>query len=86
MMTLIEAGDIYYNTQVYFRKHFIDDLPNDHHSWTTEYRRWLRSQGCEVITDPSPTILRNSLGIAPFYDKFGFKNPEDATIFILRWA
>ena len=84
-MTLIETGDIYYNTQVYFRKHFLDDLPNDDRVWETVYRLWLRSQGCEIVNLASAP-LRNSLGIAPYYDKFGFKNPEDATMFILRWA
>ena len=86
MMTLIETGDIYYNTQVYFRKHFLDDLPNDDRVWETVYRQWLRSQGCEIVRFPPPELLRNSLGIAPHYDKFGFKNPGDATLFILRWA
>lgn len=84
-MTLIETGDIYYNTQVYFRKHFLDDLPNDDRVWETVYRQWLRSQGCEIVNLASAS-LRNSLGIAPYYDRFGFKNPEDATMFILRWA
>ena len=88
-MTLIEADNIYYNTQVYFRKHFIDDLPNDHRVWEKVYSEWLQSQGCEIVYSRdilSPHVLRNSLGIAPYYDKFGFKNPEDATMFILRWA
>ena len=85
MMTLIETGDIYYNTQVYFRKHFLDDLPNDGRVWAKVYREWLQSQGCEIVNLASAP-LRNRLGIAPHYDKFGFKNPEDATLFILRWA
>ena len=84
-MTLIEAGDIYYNTQVYFRKHFIDDLPNDQDVWAKVYREWLHSQGCEIVI-LSPNLLRNSLGVAPYYDKFGFKNERDAVFFVLRWA
>ena len=85
MMTLIETGDIYYNTEVYFRKHFLDDLRNDGRVWAKVYREWLQSKGCEIVNLASAP-LRNRLGIAPHYDKFGFKNPEYATLFILRWA
>lgn len=85
-MTLIETGDIYYNTRVYFRKNFMNDLPSDDLVLATVYHQWLKSQGCTIIRFTSVELLRDSLGIAPHYDKFGFKNPEDATMFILRWS
>jgi len=30
--------------------------------------------------------MRNSLGIAPHYDKLVFENEQDATMFTLRWS
>lgn len=84
-MIEIEAGHIYYNTQVYFRKHHIDDLPNDDKVWAKEYREWLRSQGAEIFS-PNKERVVTSLGIAPFCDKFVFKNDHDATMFVLRWS
>jgi hypothetical protein len=87
-MTLTDAdlsAKMYYNTQVYFREHYIDDLPNDDRAWAEKYKEWLAEQGC-VIIHTNDRVLRNSLGIAPWYDKFSFENPEDATMFVLRWS
>lgn len=83
-MIEITAGEIYYNTQVYFRKHYIDNLPNDDKVWAKEYREWLRSQGAEIVS-PNGNCAVTALGVAPFYDKFVFKNDRDATMFLLRW-
>lgn len=84
-MTYIKAGDIYYNTQVYFRKHYIDDLPNDDKVWAQEYRVWLRSQGAEIVSH-SKLQIKTALGVVPYFDSFAFKNEHDATIFALRWS
>lgn len=84
-MILIPCDEIYYNTQVYFRKNCMDDLPNDDNSWAKAYREWLAKQGCEIITNKN-NLVTNSLGVAPFYDNFGFRIEEDATMFILRWS
>ncbi len=84
-MILIDTNELYYNTQVYFRKNLMDDLPNDDKVWCEEYHKWLKSQGV-VIVNSSGDLIRNALGIAPGYDKFGFENEHDATIFVLRWS
>lgn len=90
-MILLPCSDFYHNTQVYFRQHIVDQLPNDPHVWAQAYRDWLALQGCEIIlsNDRASTLklpLRKSLGVAPFYDSFGFRNDHDATVFALRWA
>ena len=84
-MILLPCGDLYYNTQVYFRQHIVDQLPNDTHVWAQAYRDWLAEQGCEIILSNN-RALRNSLGVAPWYDSFGFSNDHDATVFALRWT
>ncbi len=86
-MTLLKTGDIYYNTRLYFRQHIIDSLPNDEHSWREGYRAWLAEQGCEIVRDnPVIPLVVDVLGVAPGYDRFGFKNQADAVIFTLRWT
>ena len=84
-MILLETNDLYYNTQVYFRKNLMDDLPNDDKAWREAYHAWLKSQGA-VIVKSEEDLIRNVLDVAPFYDKFGFENESDATIFVLRWS
>lgn len=83
-MILLEINQMYYNTQVYFRKNHIDKLPNDDKIWAKEYSKWLAEQGCFIVHS-NDRVLRNSLGVAPHYDKFGFKREEDAVQFTLRW-
>lgn len=83
-MILLEINQMYYNTQVYFRKNHIDELPNDDKTWAKEYSKWLAEQGCFIVHS-NDRVLRNSLGVAPHYDKFGFKREEDAVQFTLRW-
>lgn len=84
-MILIDTNDLYYNTQVYFRKNLMDDLPNDDKVWCEEYHKWLKSQGAKIVFSKSD-LIRNALGVAPGYDKFGFENEHDATLFVLRWS
>lgn len=83
---LLDTEDLYYNTQVYFRHHILETLPNDDRVWRDEYHAWLKSQGAVIVKDHNLRVLTNSLGVSPGYDKFGFKNEQDATLFILRWA
>lgn len=85
-MILLETGIIYGNTQVYFRKHYIDKLPNDDKIWAREYAKWLAEQGAVIVRPDKIDLLKNSLGISPTYDKFGFERQEDATLFALRWS
>lgn len=84
-MILLETKDLYYNTQVYFRKHLMDDLPNDDKAWAKAYHAWLKTQGAVIITSHDD-VLHNSLDVAPGYDKFGFENEHDATLFVLKWS
>lgn len=84
-MILLDTDELYFNTQVYFRKNLMDDLPNDDKAWREAYHAWLKSQGA-VIVNSSGDLIRNALGIAPSYDKFGFENEHDATMFVLRWS
>lgn len=84
-MKYINDVNIYYNTQVYFREHCMNDLPNDSRVWARAFRDWLATQGCE-IEQTRGDVVRNSLDFAPHYDSFRFSNDRDATVFILRWA
>ncbi len=87
-MTIIDpdlSAKMYYNTHDYFRKHYIDNLPNDIKLWAERYREWLAEQGCFIVRSERP-ILRNGLDIAPHYDRFSFKHEKDATMFVLRWS
>ena len=79
-----ESAIMYYNTQVYFREHYIGDLPNNDRVWAEKYNEWLAEQGC-TINYSNDRVLRNSLGIAPHYDTFQFENEHDALMFKLRW-
>lgn len=84
---LVETHPIYWNTQVYFRKKIIDYLHNDDRVWARAYRKWLHSQGATIVPyNGSIPVVRSSLGVAPYYDKFGFRNNGDAVAFVLRWS
>ena len=86
-MTKILCDAIYYNTQVYFRKHFIDDLPNDDKEWAKAYHAWLKEQGATVVPPPNKqNLLATALGVSPYYDHFCFENDHDATVFVLKWS
>jgi hypothetical protein len=84
-MTYIDDINIIYNLQYWFRKNRIDDLDNNDKVWAENFKQWLAEQGCE-IDYANNRVLRNSLGIAPNYDKLRFANSKDATIFVLRWS
>lgn len=84
-MILLKTDDLYFNTQIYFRKHYMDDLPNDDNIWRIEYHKWLKTQGA-VILGPVRSCVKNSLGVSPGYDQFAFENESDATLFVLRWS
>lgn len=86
-MILLETNDLYYNTQVYFRKNHWINMPNHERVWAERYHKWLAEQGCAIVLTKSDIeVVRNSLGISPGYDKFGFENERDATMFVLRWS
>lgn len=85
VMILLNTNELYYNTQVYFAKHFMDGLTNDANALRQSYHAWLKTQGAVVIKGPE-SLICNILGIAPSYDKFGFKNEHDAIVFVLRWS
>lgn len=84
-MILINCHPIYYNTQVFFKKNIIDNLPNDDNIWALEYRRWLKRQGATIVSGTHNGI-NNCLGVYPLVDKFCFENDNDALIFVLKWS
>ena len=91
MVVMIPTGDLYLNTQVYFAEHILKDLPNDERQWEKAYRDWLFEQGAVVVKPEQcgigvPLLIRNSLGIAPGYDHFGFSSSRLAEVFVLRWS
>jgi hypothetical protein len=90
MTVHILAGDIYYNTQIFFAKNILPSLPNDDGAWAKEYRVWLKEQGAIIVTaefeSPLKKIYRNALGVLPGHDFFEFEKDSDATIFVLRWT
>jgi hypothetical protein len=85
-MIRVKTGDIYYNTQVYFARNIIPNLPNDDKVWMEQYRIWLAEQGARIEKSPDKLLLRNSLDVAPGYDQLVFDDELDATVFVLRWA
>lgn len=90
-MTVFDAYDestvtMYFNTQVYFRQHLLNDLANNEQVWQQRYHNWLAEQGCVIVRSDKKNLLRNSLGIAPGFDTFGFGDERDAVIFRLRWS
>lgn len=88
-MILLETEELYYSTQVYFRKNLWINMPQNENVWATRYNKWLRTQGCVIVKLDGPNgipVVRNVLGVAPGHDKFGFERPEDATLFKLRWS
>ena len=87
-MIYIETTQIYYNTRLYFRDHILDSLPNAETEWYNGYHSWLAEQGCEIVRPDANNDLRvvDILGVSPGYDRFGFENEQDATMFMLRWA
>ena len=85
-MTYIETTQIYYNTRLYFRDHIMDTLPNNQTDWYYGYRSWLAEQGCAIVKYAEKDLAVDALGVSPGYDRFGFENEQDATMFMLRWV
>lgn len=85
-MIYIDDIGMIYNVQAWFiihnRPRYLD---NDSQVWAQAFRDWLAQQGCEIEHSASQ-VLRNSLGIAPNYDRLRFHNDHDATVFALRWS
>jgi len=84
-MIYIDDTSIVYNLQVWFRQNRIDDLANNESVWRVEFETWLWQQGCEIERS-NDRVLRNSLGLAPGYDRLKFCRDEDAVWFKLRWS
>jgi len=85
VMKYLKNIDAYYNFQVYFAKNVVPTLPNDDKIWAQEFRRRLADQGA-VVVPTSTELIRNALDIAPGHDDIAFENPEDLTMFTLRWS
>jgi hypothetical protein len=85
-MIYLKNIDVYYSTQVYFARNILPTLPNDEKIWAQEYRRWLAEQGAVVVPAKPPRIIRNALDFAPGFDNIAFENPQDLTMFTLRWS
>ncbi len=84
-MTYIDDINVIYNLQVWFRQNLIDGLDNNESVWRVEFETWLWQQGCEIERS-NDRVLRNSLGIAPGYDRLRFDRDEDAVLFKLKWS
>lgn len=84
-MKYIQDSDLWYTLQVYFKNIIMPDLANDDKVWAHEFRRWLKEQGAEIEQSPY-RLVRNSLGIAPHYDKLFFDDEQKLAWFVLRWS
>jgi len=82
----IETNKLHYNTRLYFRRHIMDTLPNNQTDWYYGYRSWLAEQGCTIVKYAEKDLAVDALGVSPGYDRFGFENEQDATMFVLRWS
>lgn len=85
-MKYINNPDIWYNLQIHFKNNIIPGLENDDRVWAAEFRQWLKAQGADIELVMGQRLLRNSLQIAPGYDRLVFENDGDATMFLLRWT
>ena len=85
-MKYIDNPDLWYNLQTHFKNNIMPCLENDDRVWAAAFRRWLKEQGADIELVLNQRLMRNSLGIAPHYDKLVFENEQDATMFILRWT
>ena len=84
-MSYITDYNIKHNLQVYFRNNILLDLENDDRVWAERFRLWLLEQGAVIELHPG-RLLRNSLGIAPLYDKLAFEDEGKLIVFSLRWS
>jgi hypothetical protein len=84
-MIFLDTNPLHYNTRIYFKENIMPNLPHDETAWYNGYRSWLAEQGCEIIKH-EPELLGDGLGVSTGYDRFGFANEQDATLFLLRWS
>jgi hypothetical protein len=84
-MKYIQDSDLWYTLQIYFKNNILINLVNDDKVWAYGFRRWLKEQGAEIEQSPY-RLVRNSLGIAPHYDRLFFENEQRLAWFVLRWA
>ena len=85
-MKYIQDSDLWYTLQVYFKNNIMPNLVNDDKVWAHEFRRWLKEQGAEIEHLMNQRLVRNSLGIAPHYDKLFFEDEQRLAWFVLRWS
>ena len=84
-MKYIQDSDLWYTLQIYFKNNIMPNLVNNDKVWAYEFRLWLKEQGAEIEQSPD-RLVRNSLGIAPHYDKLFFEDEQRLTWFVLRWS
>jgi hypothetical protein len=85
-MKYIQSPDIWYNLQIHFKNYIIPGLEDNDRIWAAAFRQWLKDQGADIELVMGQRLLRNSLDIAPRYDRLVFENDGDATMFVLRWS
>lgn len=85
-MKYIENPDIWYNLQIHFKNNIMPSLENDDKVWAMAFKRWLKDEGADIEMELGYRLIRNSLGIAPHYDRLVFEDERDSTMFILRWS
>ena len=84
-MKYIQDFELWYTLQIYFKNNIMPNLVNNDKVWAYEFRLWLKEQGAEIELSPY-RLVRNSLGIAPHYDKLFFENEQRLAWFVLRWS
>lgn len=86
-MIIVDDIDVWANLFVHFRRNMLDSLPNDNKIWETEFLKWLRQQGADVVfSEEEPRSFLNGVGISVGYDKLKFENDNAALIFLLKWS
>ena len=85
-MKYIENPDIWYNLQIHFKNNIMPSLENDDKVWAMAFKRWLKDEGADIEMELGYRLIRNSLGIAPHYDRLVFEDERYATMFMLRWS
>ena len=85
MMQSIQDFDLWYRLQRYFVDNIMPNLANDNQVWARKFRQWLLLQGAVIEHSPE-RLVRNSLDLAPGFDRLVFQDDQLATVFILRWS
>lgn len=84
-MVYLSTDPLYFNLRRYFVRHYHDYPPTNWYKLKLEFQSWIESQGA-IIVHSEKGVIRNSLGLAPGFDLFGFEREEDAIIFALKWS